>query len=72
MDISFGRNMRKNIDKNISKNLSSKCNRKVLDHLKKSAPVAFKTASKRVVQKNSWNIWWLLIKLQNNQNFTTE
>ena len=53
MDISFGRNMRKNIDKNITKNLSSKCNRKVLDHLKKSAPVAFKTASKRVVQKNS-------------------
>ena len=53
MDISFGRNMRKNIDKNISKNLSSKCSRKVLDHLKKSAPVPFKTASKRVIQKNS-------------------
>ena len=41
----------KNIGKNISKNLSSKHAQKLLDHAKKSATDAFKTFSKRVIQK---------------------
>ena len=49
--LSFAKNMDKNIGKNISKTLSSKNNRKLLDHAKKSATDAFKTSSKRVIQK---------------------
>ena len=43
--------MDKNIGKNISKNLSSKYSQKLLDHAKQSATYAFKTASKRAIQK---------------------
>ena len=43
--------MGKNIGKFISLNLSGKYCQKLLDHAKKSAAVAFKTASKRAIQK---------------------
>ena len=43
--------MGKYIGKNISKRLSSKYSQKLLDHAKQSATVAFKTSSKRVIQK---------------------
>ena len=49
--LSFAKNMTKNIGKNISKNLSGKYSQKRLDHAKQSAIDAFKTASKRAVQK---------------------
>ena len=48
---SFAKNMGKNIGKNISKNLSVKDDQKLLDHAKKSATDAFKTASKQAIQK---------------------
>ena len=41
------------MDKNISKKLSIKYNQKPLDHAKKSAAVALKTASKRAIQKTA-------------------
>ena len=43
--------MGKNIVKNISRILSSKHSQKLLDHAKNSAKDAFKTSSKRVIQK---------------------
>ena len=43
--------MGKNIGKTISKNLSGKNRQKLLDHGKQSATDAFKTASKRAIQK---------------------
>ena len=56
----FARNMGKNIDTNISKNLSGKYSlgmlamrQKLFDHAKKSATVASKTSSKRVIQKTA-------------------
>ena len=52
--------MGKNIGKNTSKNLSGKYSpgvlaicKKLLDHVKQSATDAFKTASKRTIQKTS-------------------
>ena len=50
--LSFARNMGINIGKNISKNLSSKYSQKLSHHAEQSATDAFKTASKRVIQKN--------------------
>ena len=54
----FTKNMDKNIGKNISKNLSGKYSpgmltmrQKLLDCAKQSATDAFKTASKRAIQK---------------------
>ena len=47
--------MGKNIGKNISKNLSSKYCQKVLDHAKKSATDALKTAFKRVSKTSPQN-----------------
>ena len=47
--LSFAKNMGKNIGKNISKKLSSKYCQKLLDHAKKSATDAVKTASKRAI-----------------------
>ena len=41
----------KDIGKNISKSLNSKSNKKPLDHAKQSAADAFKTSSKRDIQK---------------------
>ena len=43
--------MGKKIGKNISKSLDSKYSQKRLDHAKQSATDAFKTFSKRVIQK---------------------
>ena len=58
--MSFAKNMGKNIGKNISKNLSNKygpamldMRQKLLDQARKSATDAFKTSSKRVIQKTS-------------------
>ena len=51
--LSFAKNMGKNIGKNISKNLSCKHSQKFLDHAKKSATDALKTASKRTIQKTA-------------------
>ena len=56
--LSFAKSMCKNIVRNISKNVSGKYNpvmlamrKKPLDHAKQYATDAFKTASKRAVQK---------------------
>ena len=45
--------MAKNIGKNLSKNFSAKCNQKLLSHTKQSATDAFKTVSKRPIQKTA-------------------
>ena len=44
--------------KNMDKTLSSKYGQKLLDCAKKSATDALKTASKRVIQKNSRSKRW--------------
>ena len=49
--LSFAKNLAKNIGKNISKSLTSKYSQNLLDHAKQSATDAFKTSSKRVIQK---------------------
>ena len=51
--LSFAKNMGKNIGKNISKNLSGKYSQKLLDHAKQSEADAFKTSTKRVIQKTA-------------------
>ena len=51
--LSFAKNMGKNISKNISESLISKYCQKLLDHAKQSATDAFKTFSKRAIQKNN-------------------
>ena len=45
--------MGKNIGRNISEGLNSKYSQKLLDHAKQSATDAFKTSSKRVIQKTA-------------------
>ena len=50
---SFAKNMDKKIAKNISKSFSGKYIQKYLDLVKQSATDAFKTASKRAIQKIS-------------------
>ena len=45
--------MGKHIYKNISKNLSTKYSWKLLDHVEQSATDAFKTTSKRIIQKTA-------------------
>ena len=50
--------MGKNFGKKINKNLSGKYSQKLLDHAKKSATDAFKTASKKKSNsKNSRTNW---------------
>ena len=51
--MSFSENMGENIGKNISKSLSGKHSQKLLDHAKQSATDAFKTDSKRAIQKTA-------------------
>ena len=51
--LSFTKNLDKNICKNRSDNLSSKYSQKLLDHPEKSATIALKTTSKRVIQKEA-------------------
>ena len=45
--------MSKNIGKNIRKNVSGKYSQELLDHVKQSAADAFKTTSKRAIQKTA-------------------
>ena len=49
----FAKNMGENIGKKISKSLKSKYIQKLLDHAEQSATDAFKTSSKRVIQKKA-------------------
>ena len=56
--LSFAKNMGKNVGENISKNLSGKYStgmlamrEKIFDYAEQSAADAFKTASKKVIQK---------------------
>ena len=51
--LSFAKNIGKNIVKNIGKHLNCKYSRKPLDHAKKSAIDALKTASRRIIQKTA-------------------
>ena len=55
--LSLAKNMGENIGKIITKNLSGKYSQKLLDHAKQSATDAFKSASKRAMQKNSRGNW---------------
>ena len=74
--LSFAKNMGKNIGKKIRKNLSGKYSQKLhktlFEQTKQSAVDAFKTASKRIIQKQQkqfmiWFVTKLLIELQNVQ-----
>ena len=49
--MSFAKNRVRNIGENISKNLKGKYSHKLIDHAKQSAADAFKTASKKAIQK---------------------
>ena len=55
---SFARSMGRNIGKNISKHLNKKHSQKPLDHAMHSATDKLRTASKRLIQKNSRSNWW--------------
>ena len=62
--LSSAKNMGRKIDKNMSRNLGSKYSQKLLDHAKKSAINAIKTASIRGIQKQKTQlVIWLAIKL---------
>ena len=70
------------IGENISKNLSDKYSQKLLDHLKQFATDAFKTTSKRVIQKTAEatgdlicnkmliKLWWSQKTSQQNNSKT--
>ena len=67
--MSSAKNVGKNTCKNISKNLIGKYSQKCLDYAKQSVTDAFKTTSKRAIQKHQkqlviWLVTKLLIKLQ--------
>ena len=49
--MSFAKNSVRNIGENKSKNLKGKYSQKLIDHAKQSAVDAFKTASKKAIQK---------------------
>ena len=51
--MSFVKSIGRNTGKNVSKHLSGKYSQKLLDHDKQSATDAFKTASKRAIQKTT-------------------
>ena len=51
--LSLVKNMGKNIGKNLNRNFSGKYSQKLLDHAKRNATDAFKTTSKRVIQKTA-------------------
>ena len=75
--LSFTKNMGRNIGKNKSKHLHSKYSHKLLDHVKQSATDAFKTTSKRVIQKIAEATVDLILNKIANQitslkNFTKE
>ena len=54
----FAKNMGKNISNNISQNLRGTYSQKPFDHTKQSATDSLKTASIRVILKNSRSNWW--------------
>ena len=75
--LSFTKNMGRNIGKNKNKYLRSKYSHKLLDHVKQSATDAFKTTSKRVIQKTAEATVDLILNKIANQitslkNFTKE
>ena len=75
--LSFTKTMGRNIGKNKSKYLRSKYSHKLLDHVKQSATDAFKTTSKRVIQKTAEATVDLILNKIANQitslkNFTKE
>ena len=51
--MSFAENMSRNIDKNTSKSLNNKYSQKRYAHAKQSVTYAFKTSSKKVIQKTA-------------------
>ena len=51
--MSLAKNMSKNIGKGVSTNLRGKYSQKPLDHAEQSATDAFKTVSKRAIQKSA-------------------
>ena len=51
--LSFAKNMSQRIGKIVSKKLSGKYSQKILGHAKQSATDAFKTASKRTIEKTA-------------------
>ena len=66
--MSFAKSMGKIISKNISKNLSCKYNQKLFDQTKQSATYAFRTASKRAIQKIAEATGYLLSRKIANRN----
>ena len=65
--------MGRKIDKNMSRNLGSKYSQKLLDHAKKSAINAIKTASIRGIQKQKTQlVIWLAIKLLKDLYFKVD
>ena len=75
--LSFTKSMGRNIGKNKSKYLCSKYSHKLLGHIKQSATDAFKTTSKRVIQKTAeatvdliWNK--IANQITSLKNFTKE
>ena len=62
----FANDMDKSVSKNMSINLSGKYGEKLLDHAKQPATDAFKTASKRAIQKKAESTCSLIgIKIAN-------
>ena len=51
--LSYAKSMGKNMGKNISKNVIGRYSKKIFDHAKQPATDAFKTASKRAIQKTA-------------------
>ena len=63
--------MGKIISKNISKNLSCKYNQKLFNQTKQSATYAFRTVSKRAIQKIAEATGYLLSRKNANTNSKT-
>ena len=68
MGLSFPRSMGKNVSKNRSKNLSCKYDKKLFDQTKQSAADAFRTVSKRAIQKIAETTGYLLSSKIANRN----
>ena len=64
--------MVKNTVKNISKSLNTKYNQKLLDDAKQSATDAFKTSSRRVIQKTVDATGYLIGNKIGDKNITIE
>ena len=70
--LSFAKNLAKNIGQNISKSLNSKYSQNLLDHAKQSATDAFKTSSRRVIQKTVDATGYLIGNKIGDKNITIE